>query len=90
MFNKHNAHNTHNILVLPMVSITLSVPKKLKKEMEDFPEMNWSEVARQAIKKKIFLLNQFREFSRESELTEEDALVLGKKVSRAVAKRHKG
>ncbi len=73
-----------------MVSITLSVPEKLKKEMEEFPELNWSEVARQAIQKKIFLMRKFQEFSKESELTEEDALLLGRKVSKAVAKRHKG
>lgn len=77
-------------MVWPMVSITLSVPEKLKKEMEEFPELNWSEVARQAIQKKIFLMRKFQEFSKESELTEEDALLLGRKVSKAVAKRHKG
>lgn len=76
-------------MVWPMVSITLSVSEKLKKEMEDFPEMNWSEVARQAIKKKIFIMRKFQEFSKESELTEEDALILGKKVNKVVAKRHK-
>lgn len=73
-----------------MVSITLSVPDNLKKEMEQFPEMNWSEVARQAIKKKLAILKAFKEFSRESELTEEDALLLGRKVNKAVARKHKG
>ena len=72
-----------------MVSITLSVSEELRKEMERFPEMNWSEVARQAIKKKILLLRKFREFAKESELTEEEALSLGAKVSKSVAKRHK-
>lgn len=73
-----------------MVSITLSVPGKLKKEMGLFPEMNWSEVARQAITKKILMLKKFREFTKDSEMDEESALELGKKVSRAAAKRHKG
>ena len=72
-----------------MVSITLSVSEELKNEMERFPEMNWSAVARQAIKKKVILLKKFREFSKESELTEEDALKLGKEVNRALAKKHK-
>ena len=71
-----------------MVSITLSVPEELKKEMDAFPEMNWSAVARQAIKQKIILLKKFREFSRDSTLTEEDALRLGKEVNKALAKRY--
>ncbi|MFH0737109.1 MAG: hypothetical protein V1827_00070 [Candidatus Micrarchaeota archaeon] len=73
-----------------MVSITLSVPIELKKEMERFPEINWSEIARQAIQKKIILLRRFREFTRESEFNEEDALRLGKEASKAIAARHKG
>jgi hypothetical protein len=72
-----------------MVSITLSVPLELKKDMEVFPEMNWSEVARQAIARKLLMLKKFREFSKESELTEEDALRLGHDVSAAVSRRHK-
>ena len=27
-----------------MTNITLSIPEELKKEMEKFPEINWSEV----------------------------------------------
>jgi hypothetical protein len=73
-----------------MVSITLSVPAELKKEMDAFNDINWSAVAREAITRKIIMLKKFREFARESELTEEDTLVLGRKVSIAVAKRHKG
>lgn len=73
-----------------MVSITLSVPAELKKEMDAFNEINWSAVAREAITRKIIMLKKFREFARESEMTEEDALGLGRKVSIAVAKRHKG
>jgi hypothetical protein len=73
-----------------MVSITLAVPAELKKEMDEFPDINWSAVAREAIKQKIVLLKKFREFTRDSTMTEEDALRLGKSVSRAVARRHKG
>ena len=45
-----------------MVSITLSVPAELKDEMEEFPDINWSAVARQAIKKKVLMLHKFKEF----------------------------
>lgn len=47
-----------------MVSITLSVPAEIKSEMDKFPEMNWSAVARDAIQKKLIMLEKFRELSR--------------------------
>ena len=72
-----------------MVSITLSVSAELKKEMERFPEINWSEVARQAIKNKVLMLRKFREFTKKSKLTEEDAIHLGKEVNKALVKRYK-
>lgn len=70
-----------------MVSITLSVPEELKQEMDQFKEMNWSAVAREAIKHKLIMLEKFKEFTKDSEFTEEDAIEMGKKVNKAVAKR---
>lgn len=32
-----------------MVSITLAVPEKIKKQMEQFPEVNWSGFVRKSI-----------------------------------------
>ena len=72
-----------------MVSITLSVPTDIKQNMDGFPEINWSEVARSAIKRKLVLLEKFKAFTQESELTEEDALEFGAEVSRKAMKRHK-
>ncbi|MDO8553271.1 MAG: hypothetical protein Q7S22_00550 [Candidatus Micrarchaeota archaeon] len=72
-----------------MVSITLAVPEELKHDMDQFPDINWSAVAREAIKHKVVLLKKFREFTKDSTMTEDDALRLGAEVSRAVAKRHK-
>ena len=72
-----------------MVSITLAVPAELKDDMDAFPDINWSAVAREAIKQKIILLKKFREFTKDSEMTEEDALRLGAEVSKAVEKRYK-
>lgn len=70
-----------------MVTLTLAVPEELKHEMDTFPEMNWSEVARQAFKQKIEDMQFLRKFKSKSTLTEEDALKLGAEVSRKVAKR---
>lgn len=71
-----------------MVSITLAVPEDLKHEMDSFPEMNWSAVAREAIKKRIIMLKKFKEFTKDSTFTEKDALEFGRKVSENIAKRH--
>lgn len=71
-----------------MVSITLSVPHELKKEMELFPEINWSAVAREAIQHKILLMLKFREFAKDSSLTEEDALRLGAEVNKSLSKKY--
>lgn len=72
-----------------MVSITLAVPEELKTEMDRHPELNWSEVARQAIREKVLLLHKLDVFLAQSKLTEEDALELGKKVNKSLAKRYK-
>jgi hypothetical protein len=71
-----------------MVSITLSVPEEMKKEMDKFPEINWSEIARQTIQKRLGMLKQFQEFTRDSTLTQEDALRLGKEVNKSLTKRY--
>lgn len=72
-----------------MVSITLSVPVDLKRDMDSFPEMNWSAVAREAIKKRIEMMQRFKEFTKDSTLTEEDAIRLGRMINASAAKRHK-
>lgn len=72
-----------------MVSITLAVPQELKKEMDKHPELNWSEVARKAIREKVILLHKMDELLSKSKVTEEDALQLGRKVNKALAKRYK-
>ena len=70
-----------------MTTLTLSVPTELKQKMDTFPEMNWSEVARQAFLQKIEDMDFLRTFKEKSKLTESDAFRLGKEVSRAVSDR---
>lgn len=73
---------------MKMVTMTLSVPKELKKKMESFPEINWSEVARQAFKQKIEDMDFLRKFKAKSTLTEKEALMLGKELNKKLAKRY--
>lgn len=72
-----------------MTNITLSIPSELKKEMEQFPEINWSEVARNSIKQKIIELSFLKELTMDSEMTPEDAEKMGKEVNLLLAKRYK-
>ena len=72
-----------------MVSITLSVPEEMKKLMDSFPEMNWSSIAREAIKQRLEMMEKFRKFTANSTMTEEDALELGRKVNAGLAKRYR-
>ena len=72
-----------------MATMTLAVPSELKNKMESFPEMNWSEVARQAFMQRIKDLEFLKKFKSDSTLTEEDALRLGRELNKNLAKRYK-
>jgi len=72
-----------------MANVTLSVPEDLKKKMEQFPEINWSEVARQAIKEKAVQLSVLKAIASKSKLSEKDALELGRKINKGLAKRYR-
>ena len=70
-----------------MVNITLAVPEELKKRMDLFPEINWSEVARQAFSQRLILFEKMNSLLKNSNLTEKDALSLGIKVNKSASKR---
>ncbi len=72
-----------------MANITLSIPEDLKKEMEKFPEINWSEVARDSIKKKIAQLSFLKGFRMDSDITIDEALKLGQEVNQLLVKHYK-
>jgi len=69
-----------------MTSLTLSVSKELKKMMDEHPEINWSEVARQSIMLKLTLLAKMDRLLKNSKLTEKDTIELGRKVNSGIAK----
>ncbi|HIK02360.1 TPA: hypothetical protein H1012_00760 [archaeon] len=72
-----------------MTSLTLSIPEELKKEMDRHPELNWSEIARQAIRQRLILLGKMDKLLAKSKLTEADALKMGREVNKALAKRYR-
>jgi len=72
-----------------MPTITLSMPDDLKKQMEEFKEINWSEVARESIRERISQLLLLNSIVKESKLTEKDALEIGREIKKSMHKRYK-
>ena len=70
-----------------MPSITVNVDDDLKERMENHPEINWSEVTRQAIHAKVETLELMDELTRESELTESDVQEIAEKINESGRKR---
>lgn len=71
-----------------MPNLTLAISEEIKRKMAMFPEINWSEVARQAILEKAKLMERMQTLLSKSKLTDEDAILLGRQVKDKVAKRH--
>jgi predicted CopG family antitoxin len=62
-------------------TITVNVDDDLKERMKKHPEINWSEVTRQAIQEKIETLEVMEELTSESELTESDVQEIADKIN---------
>lgn len=67
--------------------MTLALPDKMHKELNQHPEIKWSEIARQAFDKKLKELHWIDILLNESELTEEDAEKIGHKIKSNIRKR---
>ncbi len=72
-----------------MPNMTLAIPTDLKEKMDRFKEINWSEVARQAINHKVLLLERMNKFFSKSALNENDVSKHAAKISKSVLKKHK-
>ena len=72
-----------------MPNMTLAIPADLKEKMGQFKEINWSEVARQAIREKTFLLERMNQMLSKSELTPADIKELALKINKRVWRKHK-
>ncbi len=71
-----------------MANITLSVPEDIKKMMESYSEVKWSEVARKAIVEKLITLRKLDELSKTSTITDKDILEMEHILKRRIAKKH--
>ena len=72
-----------------MTNLTLSVPDDLYKEMKKHPEIRWSEVARQALVKKLDDLRRLDALLSGSKLTDEVVDDIAKSVKEGVWKKHR-
>jgi len=66
-----------------MPNITLSIPDALKKQMDKLPEVNWSEATRGFLSEKVkraLVLKKMDDWLKDSTLTEEDCIRLGRKA----------
>jgi hypothetical protein len=71
-----------------MATITVSIPDDLMKEMDISKEINWSEIAREAIRMKVNQLRILRAITSRSQLSQEDALELGKQINESLHQRY--
>ncbi|GAA0217306.1 hypothetical protein [Halobaculum roseum] len=70
-----------------MPTITVNVDDTLKERMENHPEINWSEVTRQAIQEKVETLEVMDELTSRSDLTEGDVHEIAQKINESGRKR---
>ena len=73
-----------------MPSITVNVDDDLKGRMEEHPEINWSEVTRQAIRKKVKTLEVMDELTSSSGLTERDVAEIADRINGSARERIEG
>lgn len=71
-----------------MVNITIAVPEELKQLLDKHPEMNWSEVARQAWWQKARELELFNKLTKSSNISDKDVLDLAKTIKKGMAQWH--
>ena len=72
-----------------MVNVTLAVPEDIYRVMKKRKEVNWSEVARQAIRAYAAKLEVMDGLTKNSRMTGKDSLELGRKINRGLAARYR-
>lgn len=70
-----------------MTNMTLSMPEDISREMKQFSEVRWSEVARKAIIEKLETLKLAEKLANKSKLTEKDVEEFSKTIKSSAAKR---
>jgi len=75
-----------------MASVTFAIDKDLKPRLDEFPWVNWSELAREEFLKRQErekAVERLNELMKESEITEELALKLGREARSRIYNKYK-
>ncbi len=72
-----------------MPTMTLALPEDLKREMDRIEYVNWSAVARDAIRQKVAELALLKSIVAKSRLTEKDADRIGAKITESLHAEYK-
>lgn len=73
-----------------MANMTLVIPETMRKDMKQFPEIKWSEVARKAIVEKLEVLRMANKIASKSKLTEKDVKEFSDKIKKSATRRFLG
>ena len=68
--------------------MTLAIPDDLYKIIKKHKEIKWTEIARQAMWQQARKLELLDSLLSKSKLTDKDALEIGRKIKREIAKKH--
>ena len=68
-------------------TITISIPPELYRIMKKHKEIKWSEIARRAMWEYARKLEILDELLKNSEITDDDAVEIGKKIKEGIARR---
>jgi hypothetical protein len=71
-----------------MPELKVIIPEELWRRMVSFG-IDWNAITRDLLKKKVNELSEMKYIVSKSKMTEDDALELGRKVNRSLAKRFK-
>ena len=69
-----------------MVSVTLSIPQKLRDRMKEHSEYVWSDVIRAIIERKLDDLEELDRIAKKSRLTQKDVDEIAEKVDEEMAR----
>ncbi len=68
----------------------LVLPQDMMGRMERFPQINWSAVVRKAVAERLEKLYFLEHFASESDITEEEAVTLGRELNKRLAAKYRG
>ena len=72
-----------------MPNMTLAIPADLKERMDHFREINWSEVARQAIWEKAMMLEKMNKLFSKNKLSFSDIEKHAREIKKNVFRKHR-